>query len=546
MQRARSAAMTMAWRTFDFSLVALGAWLRRHRSGVQTSLPARAEACTEMPGDFPVLAYPSLIKRTDTERLIGIIRAKLGWPMEVFDSAVQPVIKGYAEYVQLLPAASDEAPPGTLLAHTFRVVLRTLDYRRGQILPRGAPPEVIGSQMHRWTYAVFIAALLSGIDSAMAELAVTIWCRDGRNARWTPRLGSMHECGACSYRVERTNQGAAATAPTGELSLVLLDRLVPPAALDWLKSEPEPMRELRDLLAGDMTREVGVIGALVLAARRGLRPVSASDVRMAACGQANDHLTPVPPADPKSADHDQRNESPARERYLRVDAPAEGESEASFVTLATVAAGGDSAPIRSHAVIESPLPPSSPQAGPASLEDFEGHHSSPSPQPILRATVMQASPSGSAGKSPSHPPVALRARGPSPEANRFMDWVQAGLAGGTLPFNERGAMVHFVPEGMLLVSPRIFTDYATRCGGLILSGGGSVEIGKVIQREVLRASFHVRGHKGTNILTYQVMRGGKPVSRLSGVVICSPERFVTPVPRVNPLLIRLSATLPKA
>ena len=33
-----------------------------------------------------------------------------------------------------------------------------------------------------------------------------------------------------------------------------------------------------------------------------------------------------------------------------------------------------------------------------------------------------------------------------------MAWLQQGLADGTLPVNVAGALVHFVPEGMLLVS----------------------------------------------------------------------------------------------
>jgi len=63
---------------------------------------------------------------------------------------------------------------------------------------------------------------------------------------------------------------------------------------------------------------------------------------------------------------------------------------------------------------------------------------------------------------------------------------------------------------------------------------------------VLRAGWHVRGHKGINVLSYQVMRGDEPVSRLAGVVIRHPERFVTPVPPVNPLLIRLPPDHPEA
>jgi hypothetical protein len=43
------------------------------------------------------------------------------------------------------------------------------------------------------------------------------------------------------------------------------------------------------------------------------------------------------------------------------------------------------------------------------------------------------------------------------------------------------------------------------------------------------------------MLSYQVMRGERAVSQLSGVVIPNPERFVTPVPAINPVLVRLPA-----
>ena len=52
----------------------------------------------------------------------------------------------------------------------------------------------------------------------------------------------------------------------------------------------------------------------------------------------------------------------------------------------------------------------------------------------------------------------------------------------------------------------------------------------------------MRADKGVNILTYQVMRGDRAVSRLSGVVIRNPARFVDPVPPINPLLVRLPDT----
>ena len=48
-----------------------------------------------------------------------------------------------------------------------------------------------------------------------------------------------------------------------------------------------------------------------------------------------------------------------------------------------------------------------------------------------------------------------------------------------------------------------------------------------------------RADKGVNILSYQVIRGDRAVSRLSGVVIRNPGQFVTLVPPINPLLVRL-------
>ena len=60
--------------------------------------------------------------------------------------------------------------------------------------------------------------------------------------------------------------------------------------------------------------------------------------------------------------------------------------------------------------------------------------------------------------SPRPPSQAERQ---TPEAaKRFIAWVQRGLADGSMAYNETGAMVHFVEAGMLLVSPRIFKEFA--------------------------------------------------------------------------------------
>jgi len=129
-------------------------------------------------------------------------------------------------------------------------------------------------------------------------------------------------------------------------------------------------------------------------------------------------------------------------------------------------------------------------------------------------------------------------------AHRFMAWLQQGLADGTLSVNVAGALIHFVPEGMLLVSPRIFREFAMRFGddgNGPAPAAGDPDIGKSIQRQFLRAGWHRRAGKGVSMLSYQVVRGERAVSQLSGVVIPNPERFIHPVPAINPALVHLPA-----
>jgi hypothetical protein len=112
-----------------------------------------------------------------------------------------------------------------------------------------------------------------------------------------------------------------------------------------------------------------------------------------------------------------------------------------------------------------------------------------------------------------------------------MGWLQSGLADRRLKYNETAALIHFVPEGMALVSPLIFKTYAQS------AYPDDAAQGLQVQRAVLKAGWHLIGPGKINILSYQVMgRGGVPVSRLSAVVLTEPARWVTPVPPANPVL----------
>ncbi len=115
----------------------------------------------------PALTANEVVERSGAANLVVLVRVRMGFPSETFALAARPLIERYAEFVQLESVAGSHryGGPGGRLHRALAIVLRALDHRRGQILPRNAPPETLGALAHRWTYAVFAAALLRDVGS---------------------------------------------------------------------------------------------------------------------------------------------------------------------------------------------------------------------------------------------------------------------------------------------------------------------------------------------------------------------------------------------
>jgi hypothetical protein len=157
-----------------------------------------------------------------------------------------------------------------------------------------------------------------------------------------------------------------------------------------------------------------------------------------------------------------------------------------------------------------PRPGGEPEPEPAAeefLEEDDATHFLPRPPDGHRIAPMRLPDKPIKPDRLAKPKAA--AQGPSEAALRFMGWLQQGLANGSIAHNETGAMVHFAAEGMLLISPRIFRHFAERFGE---KGDGTPsnlvedKLGTGIQREVIKAGWHLLGPKKTNVHKYQVVR----------------------------------------
>ncbi|APA88980.1 TraI domain-containing protein [Paraburkholderia sprentiae WSM5005] len=129
-----------------------------------------------------------------------------------------------------------------------------------------------------------------------------------------------------------------------------------------------------------------------------------------------------------------------------------------------------------------------------------------------------------------------------PNAERFMAWVQEGVATGGLPYNESMARVHFVPEGMLLVTPAIFRDFAQAHPDAIeqtpTEDGRTPEPWKQVQRDFQKSGYPVTadaGGAGRSYLLHYTIKGAGG-RQLSVMLVPEPERFFNPVPPPNVMI----------
>jgi hypothetical protein len=223
---------------------------------------ARIETAGEA---FPVLTFDAIVAATQTRARLSLLSVLMGYPSEVFDAAVRPVIRTCAEFVQRLPVAGSMTldHPGGRFVHALELALRVLSLRRGYALPRAASPEVVGEFAHRWTYAALIAALLHSTTRVATGLRIELIGGAAELGPWIPENGPMSRGQATAYRVRAL---AALPAECRDERLGR-DRLyrewVPAYVREWLDEDPQLAAELGAWLGRDQDETSSVLDELV-------------------------------------------------------------------------------------------------------------------------------------------------------------------------------------------------------------------------------------------------------------------------------------------
>ena len=129
------------------------------------------------------------------------------------------------------------------------------------------------------------------------------------------------------------------------------------------------------------------------------------------------------------------------------------------------------------------------------------------------------------------------AKEPSQACVEFIHWIQEEIAHHLMTYNQSNSMVHFVPEGVALVSPAIFKSYLKSQSNDVNDVITEADV-KQLQKELTDADLNLR-HENSNIVFYEVAKkGGLKFSRLACIVLLNADRYFAPVPPVNSVLTR--------
>lgn len=233
---------------------------RKPKSALGHPVPSRPRPANQI----AVCGLERLVADTKTSALMTSIENRTKFSRSAFGRDCEPALRAFAEFVQKLPASEchHHAQPGGLWMHALEVVDAALTFRNGMEIPPGMTTELRKKLEHRWTFAVFAAALLHDVGKPVSDLRVTIFAADptaGR--RWAPLAGPMTTQGAQYYCVAFAEPGERDYKAHQKLAAMLLHRFLPASVIRWMSEESDVLQQLLAYLAGEDPE--GILGSIV-------------------------------------------------------------------------------------------------------------------------------------------------------------------------------------------------------------------------------------------------------------------------------------------
>lgn len=312
-------------------------------------------------------------------------------------------------------------------------------------------------------------------------------------------------------------------------------------AVWWVRVEMEDWTQVLTVLKFPLDGVYAAHAPRPAALRGAIVPVSPST-------RASGSDTPPPAPTSENAEHTTALLTPAHDSVAANVAGAFQESDfPDFLLPIKPPALTASALQEQEAVPETTAhPPQEPTA--ASGDEFlDASDDANTPQSTAPSAPVQAV--QALRKTAQAPRAPFKAPGAQsrPDADRFVAWLQNGLGTGELNYNESDAVLHFVPEGLAILSPKAMKIYL-ETNAFVSDIGESKDTLRALQLQLQKAGYLLfnKDEKGYFHWYRTTRDDGSPGATLSTYLISNPQAYVRPVPAANPLLVRTSKPVKKS
>lgn len=136
-------------------------------------------------------------------------------------------------------------------------------------------------------------------------------------------------------------------------------------------------------------------------------------------------------------------------------------------------------------------------------------------------------------KLPSPNLLSSQDREPEPLTMQFIYWLQTSLANGSVAYNVPKAPVHFLKEGLGLVSPAIFNLFCEFAG---------LDDWRQVQASLIRSNLIVRKPSGDKLFRFAIKSNDDSKKRtavLNVVLLANPQKYVQEVPEPNLFMVQV-------
>jgi hypothetical protein len=193
-----------------------------------------------------VLPAKKLFASKAHQALLHYIRDYSDIPAEYYQPLYEKVLFDYAEFVQHLPI-TEEDYLGSLLNEGLTRALNALYKHQSAKKNRLDARE----KDHLVTYAIFTAALFSGVSAAVTNQTVLITDKKGFvDSKWDSYRGSMIDLGAKYYKLRP--RAKIYSAIDHWITPVLARQLLPEEAFHWLASDVRVFNDWLAALQGEV------------------------------------------------------------------------------------------------------------------------------------------------------------------------------------------------------------------------------------------------------------------------------------------------------